>query len=236
MIESSQSKLVRKIAVIAKHSFYFDDIKNELQDLELQIECAEEISEIQKKVGEGEHFDFIFFPHYSKIIPTQFLEGHTCIGFHTGDLPQDRGGSPIQHKILRAEYSTRVSAIRLTHQVDAGDIFSQEFVSLEHGSIEKILRNISKIIATLIRYILVENPEPIPQIGPSSSFPRLSFQTSKLNIEELELRQIYDKIRMLDGLDYPSAYIEIGRYRVYLSGAELHDNHLTFTSILEEIK
>ena len=66
MIESSQSKLVRKIAVIAKHSFYFDDIKNELQDLELQIECAEEISEIQKKVGEGEHFDFIFFPAISE--------------------------------------------------------------------------------------------------------------------------------------------------------------------------
>jgi hypothetical protein len=41
---------------------------------------------------------------------------------------------------------------------------------------------------------------------------------------------------MLDGLDYPPAYIEIGGYRIYLRGVELHDNYLTFTSKLEEIK
>ena len=58
---SSHGKLGRKIAVIAKHSFYFDDIRNELQDLDIQVIYAQEISGIQEKMREGEIFDFIFF-------------------------------------------------------------------------------------------------------------------------------------------------------------------------------
>lgn len=224
----------RQIAIIAKYPFYLDDISNELCDLDVQVISATEISEIQKHIQDGVNFDFIFFPHYSKLISSEFLETQNCIGFHTGDLPKDRGGSPIQNKILRGEYFTWVSALKLIDKLDAGDILCSEHFSLEHGSIEMMLKDISKVIARLIRIIVTTDPTPIAQLGISSAYPRLNHQDSQLRIEDLEVRQIYDRIRMLDGLDYPSAFIQIGRYKILLSNAELRDNVLTFDSRLEE--
>ena len=132
----SDSKLCMRIAVIAKYSFYFEDIQNELHNLNIEMVYAEDISQIEQLVAGGMPFEYIFFPHYSKVIPGGFLQLHSCIGFHTGDLPADRGGSPIQHKILKGEYKTWVSAINLIEEIDAGDVLCQEPVSLEHGSID----------------------------------------------------------------------------------------------------
>jgi len=226
----------RRIAIVAKYTFYFDDICSDLSDLDIQIVSALEISQIQEQIENGVSFDFIFFPHYSKMVPTSFLEKNNCVGFHTGDLPDDRGGSPIQNKILRGEYSTWVSALKLVEELDAGDIFCRETISIENGSIEVILREISKVIARLIRIVVTENPIPIPQTGHTSISPRLKPQASELKFDDLEVKQIYDRIRMLDGLDYPPAYIQFDRYRILLSNAELRDNNLTFVSQLEEKK
>ena len=229
-------KLRRRIAIVAKYTFYFDDICNDLSDLDIQIVSATEISQIQEQIENGVSFDFIFFPHYSKMVPTNFLEKNNCVGFHTGDLPDDRGGSPIQNKILRGEYSTWVSALKLIEELDGGGIFCRETISIEYGSIEIILREISKVIARLIRIVVMENPIPIPQTGHTSISPRLKPQVSELKFDDLEVKQIYDRIRMLDGLDYPPAYIQFDRYRILLSNAELRDNDLTFVSRLEEKK
>jgi methionyl-tRNA formyltransferase len=223
-----------RIAVIAKYSFYFEDIQNELHNLNIEMVYAEDISQIEQLVAGGMPFEYIFFPHYSKVIPGGFLQLHSCIGFHTGDLPADRGGSPIQHKILKGEYKTWVSAINLIEEIDAGDVLCQEPVSLEHGSIEAILKRISKIIARLVHLVLVENPRPIPQKGNSAPTPRLKPSDSELDLGSLNVRQIYDRIRMLDGLDYPPAYLDLGRYRIHLSDAEFQENSLTFVSHLKE--
>jgi methionyl-tRNA formyltransferase len=224
----------RSIAVVAKYSFYFDDIVRELGGSSINVFTANEIGEIQDKINGGTKFDTIFFPHYSKIIPSRFLKQYNCIGFHTGNLPSDRGGSPIQNKILRGEYSTFVSAIKLTEEVDAGDILCQESVSLEHGSIEAILRNISKIIAKLIKHILEDSPIPTPQRGAPINSPRLKPQASELDIDNLEAKQIYDRIRMLDGLDYPSAYLQFSSFRIILSNAQFDNNQLQFIAKIEE--
>jgi methionyl-tRNA formyltransferase len=225
-----------KIAIIAKYPFYIDDIQTELLSLDIQIISGNEISYIQKFIDKGDFFDYVFFPHYSKIISAEFLKQQKCIGFHTGDLPKDRGGSPIQNKILRGEYLTSISALNLIEEVDAGDILCQESVSLEHGSIDELLRKISKVIAKQIKMILTNNLTPIPQDSSKSNHQRLKPQASELKIENLSLKQIYDRIRMLDGLDYPRAYIDLGQHRIYLSSAELQDNSLNFNSNLEEKK
>ena len=234
METNSKGDLRRHIAIVAKHPFYAEDIREALVDLDIEIVSSVDILQIQKHIDHGTKFDFVFFPHYSKVIPEVFLKQNICIGFHTGDLPRDRGGSPIQHKILRGEYGTFVSALKIVYEIDAGDVFCREPISLEHGSIETILKNISKIIAGMTRVILTENLLPKTQLGPVSTSKRLRPQDSELEFEVLNVRGIYDRIRMLDGLDYPSAYIKIGPYKLILSNAQLQDGKLTFTSKLEE--
>lgn len=38
---------------------------------------------------------YIFFPHWSHIIPTEIYEALDCVIFHMTDLPYGRGGSPL---------------------------------------------------------------------------------------------------------------------------------------------
>jgi len=135
---------------------------------------------------------------------------------------------------LRGEYRTVVSAIKLIDDIDAGAVICSDPVNLEHGSIEDILRYISKTISKLVRLILTSNLEPVQQIGIPRINPRLSKSDSQLHIETLGIREIYDRIRMLDGLDYPPAFFTIGQYRIYLTDAEIRDGKLCFNSRLEE--
>jgi methionyl-tRNA formyltransferase len=236
MTDTSKDEFRRQIAIVARFPFYTNDIRSRLSDLDIQIVSASEITQIQNQIENGESFDVIFFPHYSKIVPNDFLEVNNCVGFHTGDLPNDRGGTPIQNKILRGEYNTRVSAIKLTKELDAGDILCSEPISIENGTIEEILKEISRLIAGLVRIVMTENPIPVPQNKHTQLSTRLNPEASELNIDSLSVKQIYDRIRMLDGLDYPPAYIQFDRYRILLSNAKLQNNHLTFVSQLEEKK
>ena len=224
----------RSIAVLAKHSFYLTDIENEVKDLNINVVFADTLAEVEELSQKGLDIEVVFFPHFSKKIPSDFLEKYNCVGFHTGDLPTDRGGSPIQNKILRGEYRTVVSAIKLIDDIDAGAVICSDPVNLEHGSIEDILRYISKTISKLVRLILTSNLEPVQQIGIPRINPRLSKSDSQLHIETLGIREIYDRIRMLDGLDYPPAFFTIGQYRIYLTDAEIRDGKLCFNSRLEE--
>ena len=46
---------------------------------------------------------FVFFPHWRWKVPKWLLDRTTCIGFHLGDLPHGRGGSPVQWRILEGK-------------------------------------------------------------------------------------------------------------------------------------
>jgi len=69
---------------------------------------------------------YIFFPHWSWIIPANIYENYECIVFHMTDLPFGRGGSPLQNLIVRGIYDTKLSALRVTKELDAGDIYLKE--------------------------------------------------------------------------------------------------------------
>ena len=47
---------------------------------------------------------YIFFPHWSWLIPNEIYENYECILFHMTDLPYGRGGSPLQNLILNKIY------------------------------------------------------------------------------------------------------------------------------------
>ena len=47
--------------------------------------------------------DFVFFPHWSWLIPEEIHSRFDCVIFHMTDLPYGRGGSPLQNLIVRLE-------------------------------------------------------------------------------------------------------------------------------------
>ena len=219
--------------VVAKYSFYSMDIENALMNLGyrvIRISNLEGLNSIRDSINPKVP---IFFPHFSNLLPDTFLSDFLCIGFHTGNLPRDRGGSPIQNKIIRREYKTRVSALRLVREMDAGPIFTQRPVDLSFGNIDDMLRRISLLIADMVKEILIESPEAKEQRGDFSRFKRLTKSDNKINFQLEDLQTVYDKIRMVDGLDYEPAYFQIGDKTFTASGAVLNESGLSFTSTIE---
>ena len=224
---------IRKFLVIAKHEFYLEDVRNASTNSSFVFLTGNSLEDLLVMVKQHPDIEIIFFPHFSQIIPESVFREFKCIGFHTGNLPLDKGGSPIQHQIVNETYSTKVSALKIVASIDGGPIYSQRNFDLSKGSISEILRRLSRVIAEMILDLTTNLPEPTAQSGNSIIHRRLSATDSNLDIEILSNQQIFDRIRMVDGLDYPKAFIKIGGAKLILSDAEFDGAHVSFRATVE---
>lgn len=172
--------------------------------------------------------DYIFFPHWSWIIPKDIYSNFECIIFHMTDLPFGRGGSPLQNLIARKIYKTRISALRAVDELDAGPIYMKKNLSLD-GNAGEIYKRASKIIFDeMIPKMVNKKIVPKKQTGRVQIFKRR--RPSQGNIGELnDITQIYDHIRMLDAETYPRAFLETKGIKMEFSKAELKKNYLEAT-------
>lgn len=159
---------------------------------------------------------YIFFPHWSHLVPDEILNLSECVCFHETDLPFGRGGSPLQNLIARGHRETVVTALKMTSQLDAGPIYLKRPLSLE-GLAEEIFIRASHIVAEMIGLIISENPQPKEQIGEPTIFRRRTPAQSKIPAETNELLELFDHIRMLDANGYPNAYFDFGNFRCEIS-------------------
>ena len=166
---------------------------------------------------------YIFFPHWSWIIPKSIFERYNCVVFHMTDLPFGRGGSPLQNLIVRGIYDTKISAIKVSSGVDTGPVYFKEPFNIAEGNANDILSRASDIIfEKMIPRFLTEDLKPTEQTGDVVTFKRRTPEESEIP-EGLTQREIYDYIRMLDGEGYPMAYKRIGDRKVFFSDARFED-------------
>lgn len=169
---------------------------------------------------------YIFFPHWSFIIPAEIYENFNCIIFHMTDLPFGRGGSPLQNLIERGIYKTKISAIKCIKELDAGDIYMKKDLDISYGTAQEIYSRAGEIISTMIDEIIEKEPIPIPQEGPVVEFKRRKPEDS--NIQNLSsINKIYDYIRMLDAEGYPKAFLETNNMKFEFRNAKLKKGKLT---------
>lgn len=177
---------------------------------------------------------YIFFPHWSWMIPRDVYTKYCCIVFHMTDLPFGRGGSPLQNLIVRGISETKISALRVVEDVDAGDIFIKHPLSL-HGTAEEIYMRAAKIVfQKMMPYILCKNPKPCPQEGVVTSFIRRTPEMSELH-GTTSLEKCYDHIRMLDAEGYPQAFIRYGNLCLRFSRATLTCDGIKADVTIEEV-
>lgn len=172
----------------------------------------------------------IFFLHWSWKVPAEIVENFECVGFHPTDLPYGRGGTPVQNLILRSHTHSKLSAFRMTDEMDAGPIYLKEEFSLE-GSAEEIFRRLSSLAAAMIQKIIEKNPKPAPQQGDAVIFKRRKPEESRIP-QNLTKQALYDFIRMLDAPGYPKAFIEAKGLRLEFEKAEWQNQKLTARVLL----
>lgn len=172
---------------------------------------------------------YIFFPHWSWIIPEDIYNNFECVVFHMTDLPYGRGGSPLQNLIVNGIYKTKISAIKVDKELDSGDIYLKEDLDISEGSAEEIFIKASRItFEKLIPKFLKEKLIPYKQNGTITTFKRRNpLQSNLKTFDNISLNRIYDFIRMLDAKDYPKAFILLNdKYKIEFFSVKKYNNKL----------
>ena len=168
--------------------------------------------------------EWVFFPHWSYIIPAEVYENMNCVIFHMTDLPFGRGGSPLQNLIARGIYETKLSALKCTAQLDAGDIYIKQPLSL-WGTAEEIYLRAAELTKEMIIQIVKEKPQLHKQQGEPVVFRRR--KPSEGDIGKLKyLSEVFDYIRMLDADTYPPAFLDKNNLHIEFTRASLKDGHI----------
>jgi len=167
---------------------------------------------------------YIFFLHWSWKVADEIIDNYECVCFHMADVPYGRGGSPLQNLIVRGHRRTKLAALRMTHDFDAGPVYLKEDLCLE-GSAEEIYIRASYLSARMIEHIIRGQPEPVPQTGEVTVFKRRKPEDSEIPSLD-SVQALHDFIRMLDAEGYPKAFISYKGFRYEFSRAALYSGRI----------
>ncbi|OYT96220.1 MAG: methionyl-tRNA formyltransferase [Pseudomonas sp. PGPPP3] len=213
----------------AWHSAEFDAIKSQEDGSWTYVASPDALL---RSVNEVLGLRYIFFLHWSWHVPAEIWSRHECVCFHMTDVPYGRGGSPLQNLIVRGQKNTKLSALRMVNEIDAGPVYAKRDLSL-HGRAEEIYLRAGRLSFEIIRWIIENEPLPEPQQGEIVHFKRRKPEQSELPTTGL-LETLYDHIRMLDAPSYPQAFIERGGFRIEFSGAQLEGDELVAQVVIRK--
>lgn len=167
---------------------------------------------LNNELIKNNNIDIILFVGWSWIIKKEITDNYLCLGIHPSDLPSYRGGSPIQNQIIDGITKTKLTLFELTKDIDAGNIWAKEDLSLMGDSVSEIFDNIvNSGIKLLNRFFeMYPNISPLAQNGDMIYHSRRKPEDSKLEREDFlnkSILDIYNKIRCLTD-PYPNAFIE----------------------------
>jgi methionyl-tRNA formyltransferase len=87
------------------------------------------------------------------------------------DVPYGRGGSPLQNLIVAGQTETKVTALKMVDEMDAGPVYAKRSMSME-GRAEDIYLRAGDLCWEMIRWMIAEEPVPQPQQGEVTKFIR----------------------------------------------------------------
>lgn len=158
--------------------------------------------------------DYIILIGWSWIISKDILKRYNVIGMHPSDLPFYRGGSPIQHQIIKGLNKTKITLMQISDEkIDGGDILLKEDWNMSGNTMDIILSNLAIATADLITEFIINHKNIVPQkqdFAIGSYYNRRKPEDSELTLEKLRtmtLRELYNFIRALSD-PYPNAYIK----------------------------
>jgi methionyl-tRNA formyltransferase len=198
------------------HRSGFDDLKRLEGGRWIWVSSPEELL---RSAGEESTLRYIFFLHWNWHVPVELWSRFECVCFHMTDVPYVRGGSPLQNLIFAGHESTKLTALRMVEELDAGPVYAKRELSLD-GRAEEIYIRAGELSFEIIKWMIRNEPSSEPQQGDVVSFKRRKPGQSALPAAGA-LRLVYDHIRMLDGPTYPLAFVEHGNFRLEFSNAEL---------------
>ena len=128
--------------------------------------------ELQRIEDDADSYRYLFFLHWSDKVPSDLLQRVECVCFHMTDVPFGRGGSPLQNLIVGGFRETKLTALRMTPELDGGPVYLKVPLSLEGGTAEEIYQRVSRLSCELALRIAAGEPLPERQQGAPVVFRR----------------------------------------------------------------
>ncbi len=160
---------------------------------------------------EGKAPDLIVTVAFGKILPSNLLElpALGCINLHASYLPYYRGAAPIHRAVIDgAEYSG-VSIIKMSAELDAGDIIMQEKEEISPFDTAGMLHDRlalrgASLLLKAADALAAGTAVTVPQDhGKATYAPPLEREDERLNWNRISI-EIYNRIRGLN--PWPVAY------------------------------
>ena len=162
----------------------------------------------------NKHYYYIFIG-WSWIISKDYIKYKNCLCIHPSNLPNYRGGSPIQNQVIDGLKTSSVTLFKMNEKLDAGPIFDKVEISLK-GYLNDIFKEIERASIILIeRFVNASTTNNIKFNSQNSILAsyckRRKPEQSIISVDELEsmtAKQIYDMVRCLQD-PYPSCAIRL---------------------------
>lgn len=157
------------------------------------------------------HPDLIVVAAYGKILPNELIEipKFGSVNVHASLLPKYRGGSPVQHSLLRNDSETGTTLMVIDEGLDTGPIISQRHLTIspednyQSLSGKLALLGAEHLKVDLPRFLAGElKPKPQPKNGASVT-KLIEKKDGEIDWSE-EPRMILGKIRAFT--PWPGAY------------------------------
>lgn len=170
--------------------------------------------------------DLIITAAYGQLLPNELLEapGYGSINVHASLLPELRGGAPIHYAILQGNKETGITIMYMVEKLDAGDILTQEKVTIEETDDVGMLHDkLSKVGASLLLTTLPKlfagELTPIKQDETKATFAaNIRREQERIDWKQTSL-EVYNQIRGLR--PWPGAFTTYEGQTMKLWRAEL---------------
>ena len=214
-----------KCVLISKSNYWSEYLYALLDRDDSNVEWSRIEDKLQYDLLDELNPDWVFFFHWSDIVPKKIYKCFNCVVLHTANLPAGRGGSPIQNQINDNIIHTKVNALQMTSQVDAGPIYCSKDISLQ-GSLFDVWLTIADTSKVLIDKCVSESLIPKEQeIGIAQVYKRRKINNLPLESAR-DLLSIYKFIHMLDAEGYPPASFLLGDFILEFERPKLNSEYI----------
>lgn len=182
-------------------------------------DVAEQITSLQPVAG--------VLVSYGKIIPQSIIDLFTpgIINVHPSLLPRYRGPSPIEAAIIHHDNQTGVTIMQLSAAMDAGPIYAQRIIPLDHTETKPALyatlsRIGNQLLIDTLPDILSGALTPTPQNDADATYCSLLSKQDGL-LDPADLTAVQAEARVRAFLGFPRTRLPLGDQTLIITRAHV---------------
>ena len=186
---------------------------------------------------------------YGKILPEALLNipKHGFVNVHASLLPKYRGASPIQYALLNGENKTGVTILRVTPQLDAGNMISQAETAIAPDDnadtlSKKLAEQGAKLLVKSVEMLKSKKLSSIPQDEKQVTYaPQLKKEQGLIDWKKSPV-EVDNLVRAMT--PWPGAFVRVnpstssgqGGHRVKIIKTKIEDGKLIILEVQPEGK